>query len=74
MPIATDTRIIRNPSSQEGTYGQNIGVLKKFQKSDNGKVVKIIKVHFHNSSLIFVVVVVVVVLQFQPPYLKTVQS
>ena len=35
---------------EKGTYGQNMGVLKKWPKSDNGKVVKILKVHFHNSS------------------------
>ena len=27
-----------------------MGVLKKWQKSDDGKVVKTVKVHFHNSS------------------------
>ena len=41
---------IWNPSSRKGTSGQNMGVLKKLPKSDNGKVVKIIKVHFHYSS------------------------
>ena len=41
---------IRNPSSQKGTYGQNMGVLKIWPKLDYRKVVKILKVHFHYSS------------------------
>ena len=41
---------------EKGSYGQNMGVLKKSQKSDNGKGVKILKVHFHNSFLsIFII-------------------
>ena len=45
-----NTHTIRNPSSRKGTYGQNMGVLKKRPKLDYRKVVKIVKVHFHNSS------------------------
>ena len=37
---------IRNPSSRKGTYGQ----IWKMTKSDNGKGVKIVKVHFYKSS------------------------
>ena len=36
------------PSSQKGTYSQNMGVLKKLPKSDNG-----LKLYFHYSSSSF---------------------
>ena len=46
-----------------------MGVLKKRPKSDNGKVVKIVKVHFHNSSS-SPCFVVVLLLQFRHAYLN----
>ena len=52
----------RNPSSQKGTYGQNMGVLKKCPNLAKGKVAQIIKVHFHFF--------VILLLQFQLTYLK----
>ena len=58
---------IRNPSSQKGTYSQNMGVLKKLPKLDYRKVVKFIFTILH---LVVVVVVVVVVLQFRLVYLN----
>ena len=54
-----NTRSIRNPSSQKGTYGQSMG--SKWPKLDYRKVVKIEKVHFH---------ILIVLLQFRLVYLN----
>ena len=50
LPYIRKIHISMHSSSPKGTYGQNMGIHKKGPKLDYRKVVKIVKVQFHNSS------------------------